>query len=64
LQEFLILFQLKESVGQETLRGCVVKAKLYKWNKAKKARKIKSFGIEKRTVQVAKDYCLCPDECH
>ncbi|EDR09698.1 uncharacterized protein LACBIDRAFT_326241 [Laccaria bicolor S238N-H82] len=40
-----------------------IKARLHKRNKARKARKIKSFGIEKRTVRAAEDYRLRPDEC-
>ena len=40
-----------------------VKAKLHKRNKAKKARRNRSFGIEKRTIRAAEDYRLRPDKC-
>lgn len=43
--------------------GSFIKAKLHKRNKAKRARKQKRSGVEKRTIRAAEDYRLKPDEC-
>ena len=43
--------------------GSFIKAKLHKRNKAKRARKRKRSGVEKRTIRAAEDYRLKPDEC-